>query len=480
MVHGTTRTALLGVLVLAGCPPPQHDQYVADEFLDPKTCETCHPNHYRQWLGSMHAYAAEDPVFLAMNARGQRETGGKLGDFCVQCHAPLAVQLGLTKDGLNLAMLPPHVRGVTCYFCHNVDAVAGEFNNPLVLAHDTVMRGRYSDPIENDFHTSKYSPYLDGDAVRSANMCGSCHDIVTDAGVHLERTFAEWKNSFYSQVDPNDPERPLPGVGSTCGQCHMSSERSPIADYPGVVERRIHDHRLVGVDVALTDFPDAELGPVLRQEQLDHMSRLRDAATCAGICALDNGMGARDIEVWLHNEQVGHGWPSGANQDRRAWVELLVHRGDQVVFQSGVVADGEPLDTLDDAHLWVFRDSIYDADGDQVHMFWEATDYDSLQLGAPPQPGAVNDRQTWRSKRYTIGDTFDRATMRFRLRPMDLSVVDDLIASGDLDANVRDNITTFDIPRSNLEWTEATATPTARHGTCVWVQPCFETITNDP
>jgi hypothetical protein len=40
----------------------------------------------------MHAYAAEDPVFLAMNARGQRETQGALGAFCVNCHAPLAVQ----------------------------------------------------------------------------------------------------------------------------------------------------------------------------------------------------------------------------------------------------------------------------------------------------------------------------------------------------------------------------------------------------
>ena len=40
----------------------------------------------------MHAYAAEDPVFLAMNARGQRETKGALGDFCVKCHAPMAVQ----------------------------------------------------------------------------------------------------------------------------------------------------------------------------------------------------------------------------------------------------------------------------------------------------------------------------------------------------------------------------------------------------
>ena len=51
----------------------------------------------------MHAYAAEDPVFLAMNQRLQRETGGALGDFCVRCHAPMAVREGATRDGLDLA-----------------------------------------------------------------------------------------------------------------------------------------------------------------------------------------------------------------------------------------------------------------------------------------------------------------------------------------------------------------------------------------
>ena len=73
----------------------------------------------------MHAYAAEDPVFLAMNARGQRETNGALGDFCVKCHAPLAVELGLTTDGLNLGEIPPHLAGVTCFFCHTVESVEG-------------------------------------------------------------------------------------------------------------------------------------------------------------------------------------------------------------------------------------------------------------------------------------------------------------------------------------------------------------------
>src|SRR5690606_12102124 len=134
--------ALVGTRACGEAPPPPRD---LEALQDPETCAECHPDHYREWLGSMHAYAAEDPVFRAMNARGQRETGGALGDFCVQCHAPVAVALGLTEDGLDLDALPREVQGVTCYFCHQVDAVEGTHNNPLRLAFYDIMRGGFAD-----------------------------------------------------------------------------------------------------------------------------------------------------------------------------------------------------------------------------------------------------------------------------------------------------------------------------------------------
>ena len=81
----------------AGCshssaPPPTY--LTRDALLDPQTCEQCHVDHYADWSGSMHAYASDDPVFRAMNERGQRETNGQLGDFCVKCHAPMALRRG--------------------------------------------------------------------------------------------------------------------------------------------------------------------------------------------------------------------------------------------------------------------------------------------------------------------------------------------------------------------------------------------------
>src|SRR5207302_337336 len=97
-------------------------------------------------------YASDDPVFRAMNARGQRETDGGLGSFCVACHAPMALRTGATTDGRNLSDVPEKLRGVTCYFCHAADSVDGTHNNPLHLAGDGVMRGGISNPVANGFH----------------------------------------------------------------------------------------------------------------------------------------------------------------------------------------------------------------------------------------------------------------------------------------------------------------------------------------
>ena len=65
----------------------------AGTLLDPAVCGDCHADHFSQWSGSMHAYASQDPVFLAMNKRMQRENPS-LGTFCVKCHAPMAVLAG--------------------------------------------------------------------------------------------------------------------------------------------------------------------------------------------------------------------------------------------------------------------------------------------------------------------------------------------------------------------------------------------------
>ncbi len=437
---------ILGAAALAGlladCKPAP--TYLTREALmDPKSCERCHAQHYADWSGSMHAYAADDPVFLAMNARGQRETGGQLGAFCVNCHAPMAVREKATTDGLNLASLPTKMKGVTCYFCHAIDALEGTHNGAVHVADDVVMRGPFSDPVANDAHPSRYSGLHDRNQLASAQVCGACHDVVNGHGASIERTLAEWQSTVFSQ----------PTIGNTCGQCHMdqSTTEQVVAQFPGVSPRRYHGHSLAGVDTALVPFPGADA-------QKQRIQALLDSSLQSGLCVAKSGLG---IDVIVDNVAAGHDIPSGAAQDRRLWPEVIAYSGGQVVYQSGVVPDDSAVTSSADPDLWLVRDCLVDDAQKPVSMFWEAFDHESSQLPGPvtldPLDARFYQTHVYRSFPRTGGaamPTPDRVTLRFRLRPMDFDLLDDLVASGDLDPSVRSRVPTFDIGET-VEWTSA-------------------------
>jgi hypothetical protein len=422
-----------------------------EELMDPESCAKCHKKHYQEWSGSMHAYAGDDPLFLAMNKRGQREA--QIGKFCVNCHAPLAVRTGATADGLNLDALPKKLKGITCYVCHSVESVEGTHDNPLHLAEDGLMRGQFSDPVPNTAHAAAYSTLLDRDRLESAQLCGSCHDIVNGHGTNIERTFAEWQGTVYSQQM----------VGTTCSQCHMSERRNETAaEAPGVFSRTVHSHQFPGVDVALTTFPEGETQKSAVQAFLH--DTLQSALCVRGIGE------STTLRVYLDNVAAGHKWPSGAAQDRRAWVELNAYVGDTPIYQSGVVAAATDVTKSTDPDLWLLRDCMFDDQGNEVHMFWQAQSYESNQL-----PGQLTFTQSdirfyqthvmqafpRRGTTRTLPSYPDRVSMRVHIQPVGLDVLADLVASGDLSdaeaAALGGKLPTFDVG-DELVWTAATAT----------------------
>ncbi|HCP45465.1 MAG TPA: hypothetical protein DIU15_05455 [Deltaproteobacteria bacterium] len=420
---------------LAGCE--QQTLLTAEQLLNPDACQSCHPDHYQEWSGSMHAYASEDPVFRAMNARGQEETDGELGDFCVQCHAPMAVAQGVTEDGLNLDELDAPMQGVTCAFCHLANEVEGDHNAPIRLGTDGILLGGLADPVPTEAHKLAYSPLHDRNDLRSSTLCGSCHDIVTPRGVHLERTFAEWKESIFAQ----DTVFRL-----SCGNCHTRGRDGQAADLEGLPIRRLHDHRMAGVDVALTPFPDAD------NQRLD-VQRELDSTLASTICVAPFA-GGSEVVVRLDNVGAGHSWPSGAAHDRRGWIEVTAWRGDEVLFQSGHVEEGVPITSIEDPYLFLLRDKGFDENGEEAHMFWDIASVESNLLGTsvtldPSDPAYYH----YQEARYPIlGAVPDRVTSRVRLRPMGLEVIDDLIESGHLDPSIRANFPTFDLESTVLVW----------------------------
>ena len=461
LVAVITLTASVTVSVsvgVGGCKAPTAPAptLTPAELLDPATCQGCHPDAFADWSGSMHAYASDDPVFLAMEARAQRETGGAIGTFCTRCHAPMAVlnQLGGadggTDGGIDLATLPAPLKGVTCFFCHSAQAVTGTHDNPLTHATDGVMRAGLQDPTPNTAHDSAYLALLDRNDPSSASLCGSCHDIVNTLGTPLEQTYAEWQGTLFS----HEP------LELTCGECHMTGTQGLAANYPGAGVRRVHSHQFPGVDVALTDFPQAAVQQAAVQAQLDNTLQ-------AALCVKGNA-GQVSIQVVLDNVGAGHKWPSGATQDRRAWVEVIASSAGQPFYSSGVVADGQSVLDLKDPDLWLLRDCIFDSQGQPVNMFWEAASHDSNQLLGPvtnvqtdPSYYLTHALRTYpasTSVPATLTTMPDSVTMRVRLVPVGLDVLDDLIDGGDLDPSVKAKMATFSLGATTLTWTAATAT----------------------
>jgi hypothetical protein len=369
----------------------------------------------------------------------------------------MAVRDGLTADGLNVGSLPSRYQGVTCFFCHSVNAIHGSDNASLDLASDLVMRGEFADPIPSVAHGSAYSALHDAHDSSSASMCGSCHDVVvpqTDAGI--ERTFYEWAHSAFSG----------PG-GATCVSCHMtpSAEPEPIADVPGAPARIAHAHEFPAVDVTL----DPSSPNAAAQKSAVGLA-LGSGALQGALCVTAPSPGG-SIRVILDAVGVGHRWPSGAAQDRRAWTEVTAYAAGALIYQSGVVADGASVTSVQgDPDLWLLRDCMSDSQGHQVNQFWQAASTEGNELPALATFSANDPRfyQTHIVQRFPrdgskLAQMPDRVMLRVRLQPVGIDVLSDLVDSGDLDGGVIAAMPTFDVPLAGptlpaqMEWTPEAA-----------------------
>jgi len=427
--------------------------------LDPKTCGSCHEQHYAEWSGSMHAYASEDPLFVALNQRAQDEA--QVGTLCVNCHAPMAVRTGATTDGTNLAALPERLKGVTCFFCHQTVEVTDSHNAALNLAGDNVMRGGFDGAIPNTAHASVYSSLHDRSQLESSSLCGSCHDVENAHGVAIERSFAEWKQTAFAAAN-----------GNTCSQCHMqkSPNKIPIANVAGAPLRDQHSHAFPAVDRALHDFPQAGA-------QRAAVQNLLDTTLQTALCVRGIGKEA-SIVVIADNVASGHRWPSGAAQDRRAWFEVAAYAAGAELYHSGKVPNGTEPTSISDPDLWLVRDCMLDASGQAVNGLWSAASIDSNLL-----PGQLTfDKSSPNFYRTHVYRNFpkdpnaslsafpDRVTLDVHLLPFPLDFFDDLFGdparlglSADDVSSLRAELVPLSIG-AQLVWTPEAATDTAHGG----------------
>jgi hypothetical protein len=165
----------------------------------PNKCDNCHGGYNKavepahNWRGSMMAHAGRDPIFWATLAIAEQDFNGS-GDLCLRCHSTTGWLGGRSTptDGSGLAASDSD--GVDCDFCHKV-------TNPDFSEHMGVMNAPF---IANDgtegYHGSgmasmwgggeKLGPYADAEPKhqflsskfhRSADFCGTCHDVSNPA-----------------------------------------------------------------------------------------------------------------------------------------------------------------------------------------------------------------------------------------------------------------------------------------------------------
>ncbi len=463
-VHAV-QSVLVGLgLGLGACHSQPLD--AIEDLENPETCKQCHPQHYDQWSGSMHAYASIDPVFVAMNKRGQREA--QLGTFCVQCHAPMAVALGLT-DGTDFdpTTLPPQALGVTCYFCHNVEKIEADHNNGIVLALDQTMRGGTQNPVHSPAHDSVYDKAMDGSLLRSSEMCGSCHDVITPApnNIELERTYSEWQGSLFAMPDPEHPS-----TEDSCGGCHMQSSTDVIADGPGLdVGTRYlgyHEHVWPGIDQAMTPgFPNPDV--LLTDMQRDLFQAVTIVAPTpvvgaptGGVCLVPPGI----LTVRMVAAGPGHMFPSGAAQDRRAWLEVIAYDAAGAVMLDTSVPVGQ--DPTEDPNLQNgaqggadrFWDRTFKTDGTPAHFFWDVASETTNQLLRATLPMKA-DHSTTAQFNIPNYSAVDHITTRMLVLPIDYATLNDLVSSGDLDPSIVAMDQPLDLlTTTHVTWEKSTAT----------------------
>jgi nitrate/TMAO reductase-like tetraheme cytochrome c subunit len=441
-------------MMLCGCESePRESARPAlsrEQLLDPETCKDCHPKQYTEWSASMHAYASKDPVFLAMNKRGQEDPNAALGEFCVNCHMPMAVREKKIASLADLESVPHELQGVTCYFCHNAESFGTDHNNAnITLANDNIMRAAIDKAQIPSVHRVRYSDNHDSNSPNSSLMCGTCHDIVNNHGVHLERTLAEYQTTVVSE--PNTSRF------QSCQDCHMprAAEQmlaAKMSGYPGVgtTLRTVTEHFFPAVDVPLTDFP----GAAAMRSAVEHCA-LADSISFFNV-ELTSPLGPFKVSI---ETSAGHGQPSGATQDRRMWLEVdgFDDQGKQL-FSDGAIADGQIEETPGGVrHVCMFREHVYDAAGKEVHMFWEAEKAELLPKLIPaPISTEAGTHSAACEFGPILGRPLARLDFRLRMRPIGLDVLQDLVNTKHLSPDVMARMPTLTVDTRTARYVNGT------------------------
>ncbi|MEW4486753.1 multiheme c-type cytochrome [Thalassoglobus sp. JC818] len=286
-----------------------------DPYPSAKACAKCHPQHFREWSVSPHAYAQLSPVFNAMSNKLIELTNGTLGDFCIRCHTPVGMAL---NEPINMSNLYRHTaarEGVTCISCHRVNQAWGKGAGRQALVPGDVTHAVYgprgSDILQQVLsHMDEYgalsttsdtslpSRKIHRESVRffemtTSSFCGSCHDVFAPNGFRLEDAFSEFKHS------------PAADCGKNCQDCHMGKTPGKAEGYdcaPAAIvgnrptpSRKHTNHMMVGPDYSIVH-------PGIFPHNIEAVREPGDHSGETGLATLEEWLMFNDREGWGQDE----------------------------------------------------------------------------------------------------------------------------------------------------------------------------------
>ena len=321
-----------------------------------------------QWSASIMANSSRDPYWQGSVRResiDHPESQAAIEDECSNCHMPVehltnryAGKQTKVFEHLPLQMAPMGNRkaadGVSCSVCHQVEQTGlgtqATFNGNVFIAkalHDE-LRPEYG-PFDIDAghqrvmqsSTGGFLP-MQGDHIRDAGLCGSCHTLYTEAlGPHGEKLakfpeqmpFLEWQHSDYAPKE-------------TCQSCHMPEVKEAVAVTAlyGQLRDGMHRHVFVGGNFVMqgmlqdhrqelaTEAIPEELDAAVKRTE-DFLQTKTARVTIRGVNATPGGLA---VDVLVENLS-GHKLPT-AYPSRRVWLHVVVSDSSgRIVFESGAL-----------------------------------------------------------------------------------------------------------------------------------------------
>jgi len=239
--------------------------FTESKFPSATTCAVCHPDHFREWSVSSHAYAQLSPIFNAMQGTIVKRTSATNGDFCIRCHTQVGMQQKEAILMSNLDRSPASREGITCIVCHRVNQNYGKVSGRTSIVEgdvfepvfgpkgNTILKEVLGQPEKFKVVTErgKSGRGIHTDAVKfepisTSAFCGTCHDVNLLNGFRLEEAFSQFKNTESAKR------------GESCQDCHMGKtpgiksefDQGPAAIVGGVPTppRRRSNHMFAGPD----------------------------------------------------------------------------------------------------------------------------------------------------------------------------------------------------------------------------------------